>query len=456
MPRITSTFLLATAMALVMLLPAVGRVPSAVATDDEAVLNPSGLTDLSSWTARSGAGVTTLRRLSVDNGPPGVHNAVEVRRRTGGPVGWSYTLLGLRDPQTFFQVGQTYRMSIYVRDVNASGAPVGMLLANGNYRNRPTVTEQYQGFPDSSWHLLSRTFVCTADGFPDTAMYLALPADGALRWQFAAASVRRVDAPAPPQTQQPPSTVLTFDGPAGSPPDNAHWNHQIGGHGWGNDELQTYTDSTTNSQLNGAGQLVITARREDATGPDGIARQYTSARLTTQDKVVVPPGSYVEALIRPPVGAGVWPAFWLLGANIDEVGWPASGELDVMEVVGARPTVVHSATHQSSATDANVDVPYGWEEAGGTVDLGHLADSRTHAYGVYFDGQTVRFYLDRVEHLALWADDAVISGRTWPFDAPHFLLLNVAVGGTGDPSDTEFPRSMTVDEVAIWPDGTPF
>ncbi|HEX8630577.1 MAG TPA: hypothetical protein VF755_20650, partial [Catenuloplanes sp.] len=121
------------------------------------------------------------------------------------------------------------------------------------------------------------------------------------------------------------------------------------------------------------------------------------------------------------------------------------------------PTVAHSATHQAAASDPAVDVPYNWAEPGGSVDLGHPLDSRAHTYGVYFDADTVRFYIDRVEHMALWAADARASGRTWPFGGPQFMVLNVAIGGAGgDPAGTTFPKSMTVGEISIWQGGTPF
>jgi beta-glucanase (GH16 family) len=271
-----------------------------------------------------------------------------------------------------------------------------------------------------------------------------------------AAGVGEVNGAVPRATGK-PTRVVSFNGPDGATPDAADWNHEVGGNGWGADQLQTYTASSANSHLDGSGNLVITATREDVTGPDGITRPFTSARLTTQGKVVVAPGSYVEAPIAAPVGAGVWPAFWLLGADITDVGWPASGELDVLEVLGGEPTVAHSATHQATRSDPDTDYPYDWDEPGGSIDLRHSLDSRTHLYGVYFDGATVRFYIDRHEHIALRAADAAASGRTWPFGNPQYLLLNIAIGGAGgDPSATVFPKSMTVGAISIWQHGLPF
>jgi hypothetical protein len=455
-PRRWRLLCLAGAVVLLLVIPGAGWAQSTVAVDGEAVLNPSAATDLSGWTADSDAGAMTLNRVSTDGDPSGATTAIDVQRPAVASGRWSFALATLAGPETFFQAGHAYQIRAYVRDLWASGGSIGLLLANANYRHRPTAATVRAHYGDRSWHLLVRTFICTGAASSDTALHFSLPGAGALHWQLTAASVREVSVPGPARVGDAPTQVVSFDGPAGAPPDPAAWNHDLGGGGWGSNQLQTYTDRPENSQLDGAGHLIITARREDATGPDGIPRQYTSARLTTQGKVVVPAGSYVEAPIEAPVGAGVWPAFWLLGSNITEVGWPACGELDVVEVVGARPTIAHSATHQAAQSDPTLDAPYGWDEAGGTVDLGHSLDSRSHLYGVYFDGETVRFYIDRVEHMALWASDALTSGRTWPFGNPGYLLLNVAVGGIGDPSATEFPRSMTVGAISVWQGGIPF
>jgi beta-glucanase (GH16 family) len=421
----------------------------------EGVVNPSATANMSNWTANSDGTPVRLMRVSIAHGPAGASTAIDIQR-AGVPGKWALALGDLRKPQTFFRVGRSYEMRAYVRDLNASGQAIGILLANENFDHRPTRVSRYENYSDRSWHLLTRTFVCTDPASSDTALYVGLPPSGALHFQLTAVSVREVTPARAPRVNGDPKKVLSFNGASGTAPDRRVWNHELGGNGWGNEELQTYTASTSNAQVNGAGHLVITARREDATGPDGIARHYTSARLTTKGKVEVLPRSYVEASIRVPVGAGVWPAFWLLGSNISDVGWPACGELDVLEVIGANPTIAHSMMHMGTQSDPRKDAPYPMDEGKGTVDLGHTLDSRTHRYGVYFDSKMVRFYVDGKEHLAFGAEDAWTSGRTWPFDKPMFLVLNVAVGGTGDPSATSFPRSMTVDRISIWKGGTPF
>ena len=248
-----------------------------------------------------------------------------------------------------------------------------------------------------------------------------------------------------------PVRVITFDGAAGSPPDTAVWKHELGGHGWGNRELQSYTDSTANAAVDGSGNLLLTARRESHTGADGINRRYTSARLTTQGTVLVSPGSYVEATIHTPVGDGVWPAFWLIGADITEVGWPASGELDVMEVFGDRPNVVTHRIHLAALDDPTKDMPVGPGTPDWSTTVDQSLDSVGHRFGVYFDGDRVQFYLDRRQRLTYTAEQARASGRAWPFGRPQFIVLNIAVGSiAGDPSDTDFPKTMTVSPISIW------
>lgn len=426
-----------------------GAPSGAYAQDDEAVVSGSGA-DLTAWQARAENGPVGLRRVLLTEHPAGETTAVEVRRRE--PAGaWSQLLADLHGPAGWFEVGRTYRMQAYVRDLNASGEPLGMLLANRNYRHRPSPVLEQASFDDTSWHLVSRTFVCTDPSSVDTALYFDLPTTAGVRWQITAASVRQVEVSPPPTVPGPATRVLRFDGPAGAPPDAAEWGHDVGA-GWGDGQRQRYTADTANAAVDGAGHLVITARRDDASAE----HPYTSARLTTQGRVSVLSGSYVEARIRAPVGAGVWPAFWLLGDNIGEVGWPACGELDVLEVLGSEPTVVRSATHQAAVDDPTRDVPYGWDDAGGRLDLGQPLDRVTHTYGVWFDDRSVRFYVDRRVHMTMLVEDAGPDGRTWPFGGSFFILLNVAVGGLEDPSGTTFPRSMTVGPISVWQGGTPF
>jgi Glycosyl hydrolases family 16 len=424
------------------------RLPSA----GEGVLNGSAAVDLSGWRAASDAGPVTLTRVPITNGPSGVSTAVDVRRAAGRGR-WTVVLADLRTPETFFQKGHTYRMQAYVRDVRASGYSAGIHLANSNFAHRPTETSQYGRYTDDSWHLLQRTFVATHPARSDTALYFDLPTAGRLWWQITLASVREVTLPTPPRVSGDPSTVLSFEGEEGAAPDDRVWSHEVGGNGWGNEELQTYTESTSNAHLNGQGALVLTARREDATGPDGIPRHYTSARLSTVDKFTIPPGSYIESSIRAPTGEGVRPAFWLLGANLSDVGWPACGELDIMEGTQRSVSLVRQTMHFPRVSNLSEDSPYGEYDPGGYTSLGAPRDAASHRYGVYFDSEVVQFYVDRKPRLRLTKQEAFERHRTWPFGQPQHVVLNIAIGG--DPGETKFPVSMEVGKISIWRGGVP-
>src|SRR5215470_2018245 len=134
-----------------------------------------------------------------------------------------------------------------------------------------------------------------------------------------------------------------FTGREGAPPDPAKWTYDIGGAGWGNHELESYTSRVENARIS-RGRLVITARQERYTGPDGIAQPYTSARLKTQGKFAQAYGRF-EARIKIPRGQGIWPAFWMLGDDIDRVDWPACGEIDIMENIGREPAAGYGSLH---------------------------------------------------------------------------------------------------------------
>jgi beta-glucanase (GH16 family) len=268
-----------------------------------------------------------------------------------------------------------------------------------------------------------------------------------MHWQVTGASLRFTRIAGPARASGPATTVVSFAGAANSSLDARQWSYEATGKG--STDLQTYTVRPTNAALDGAGHLVLTARRENTVGADKVRRAYTSARVTTLNKVTIKPGSYVETEIQAPVGVGVRPAFALVGTSISRVGWPAAGELDVLGASGANETVAHLP----SKVDPRKDAPYTWGDVGDAAQL--AADGKAHRYGVYFDGKTVRFYVDRRERMALWAEDAVGSGRSWPFGAPQYLMLTVAVGGA-DPAHTTFPQQMTVGAISVWSGGVPF
>ncbi|MFT5680964.1 MAG: beta-glucanase (GH16 family) [Myxococcota bacterium] len=230
-----------------------------------------------------------------------------------------------------------------------------------------------------------------------------------------------------------------FDGSAGSPPDAANWTHDVGGDGWGNEQLEYNTDRTENAALSGDSTLVITAREEDYEG-----NAYTSARLKSQD-LFEPEYGRIEARIKLPQGQGLWPAFWLLGADFEEVGWPVCGEIDILEMRGDSPEQVHGTIHGAGY--------YGGGGLGGTyaLDEGTFADD-FHTFTVDYEPERLAWYVDGVPYLTLSPGD-LPGGSAWSHDGAVFLILNLAVGGNylGNPDDsTAFPASLEVDWVKVW------
>jgi len=237
-----------------------------------------------------------------------------------------------------------------------------------------------------------------------------------------------------------------FDGPAGSSFDATKWVAETGGGGWGNQEREFYTTRTENVALDGNGHLVITALAEPATTTDtcwyGICR-YTSARIKTKGLFAQTYGRF-EARIRIPRGQGLWPAFWMLGDNIDRVGWPMSGEIDIMENIGREPTTVHGTMHGPGYSGAGI---------GGSISLsgGAFADD-FHRYAVEWTPGRIKWFVDDTAYFQT-TPASIPANTTWVFDHPFFLLLNVAVGG-GWPNDpdatTTFPQRMVVDYVRVY------
>ena len=232
--------------------------------------------------------------------------------------------------------------------------------------------------------------------------------------------------------------------PEGSSPDASKWSFDIGGNGWGNAEWQTYTSRTNNARIEG-GQLVIEAKQEAFTGPDNIQRNYTSARLLTKGKWSWTYGR-MEARIKIPFGQGIWPAFWMLGANIDSVGWPACGEIDILENIGREPAIVHGTIHGPGYSGAG--------GIGGAYSLpGNVpfADD-FHIYAVEWSTNQIKWFVDGQQYLSLTPAN-LPNGATWVYTQPQFILLNVAVGGQwpGYPDQTTiFPQRMTVDYVRVY------
>lgn len=235
-----------------------------------------------------------------------------------------------------------------------------------------------------------------------------------------------------------------FNGPDGSAPDPSKWSMVKDGSGFGNHELEYYTDKAANVHQE-KGHLVITARKEKYTGADGVTREYTSGRLQTAGKFQQEYGRF-EARIEIPKGQGIWPAFWMLGNDIGTVGWPACGEIDVMENVGFEPSKVHGSLHGPQYSGDN-------PLTGAYTLPNHAAFSDAfHVFAVEWEPQVIRFYVDNILY-ETQTIDSIPSHKHWAFDHPFFVLLNVAVGGQwpGDPdASTEFPASMLVDYVRVY------
>jgi len=245
-----------------------------------------------------------------------------------------------------------------------------------------------------------------------------------------------------------------FDGPAGTPPDAATWGYDLGDgsarglEGWGNREREYYTDSTVNAATDGKGNLLITARVADGSLECWYGRcEYTSARLLTKGLFEFQYGR-LEARLKVPPGAGLWPAVWMLGASIDEVGWPKSGEIDVMEYLGRLPNEVLGTIHGPGYSGSSA--------FGKSMDLGAPLADDFHEFAVEWQPGRIAWSVDGVVYHE--ASPADVAPNEWVFDQPFFLILNVAVGGNlGGPifPDTVFPASMAVDYVRLYQEAAP-
>ena len=228
-----------------------------------------------------------------------------------------------------------------------------------------------------------------------------------------------------------------FDGKAGISPDSTKWTYDIGNSGWGNSELQYYTKRPSNVQLSGDGNLIITAIKESFSGAS-----YTSARIKTKGLFSQTYGRF-EARIKTPTGPGIWPAFWLLGDNIDQVNWPMCGEIDIMEQRGQQSAITYGSIHGPGNFGANA-ITKGYGLTSGRFDTDF------HIYAVEWGEDYIDFYIDTYLYQRIKTEN--ISGKR-VFNTPFFMILNVAVGGNyvGYPtSGTPFPQSMYIDYVKVY------
>lgn len=221
-------------------------------------------------------------------------------------------------------------------------------------------------------------------------------------------------------------------------PNDTLWSFDIGTgiDGWGNQELQYYTDRTENVTVQN-GVLLITAQQEDFEGS-----QYTSGRLLTKDKFEQEYGRF-EARMRLPYGQGIWPAFWMLGADIDDNPWPGAGEIDIMEYRGQEPTILIGSVHGPGYSGGEaVSKEYNLEN--------DRFDTGFHVFGIEWGPNYINYYVDDVLYNQITPED--VPGQ-WVFNKPFFILVNLAVGGTfvGPPNaQTEFPQTLIVDYVRVY------
>ncbi|GAA4275631.1 glycoside hydrolase family 16 protein [Aquimarina mytili] len=231
--------------------------------------------------------------------------------------------------------------------------------------------------------------------------------------------------------------------------DTSFWNFDIGDGseqgipGWGNNELQFYTDRPENVTVEN-GFLLITAREENFNGA-----QYTSARLQTKGKIQQRYGRF-EARIRLPFGQGMWPAFWLLGDDSDGGVWPQIGEIDIMENTGDAPTKIFGTVHGPGYSGGNsISKTYALEN--------NRVDTGFHIYGIEWGPNYINYYVDNALYYQITPEDVdeeTDGEGEWVFnDRPFYIILNLAVGGNlpGPPNaETVFPQTMVVDYVRVY------
>jgi beta-glucanase (GH16 family) len=227
-----------------------------------------------------------------------------------------------------------------------------------------------------------------------------------------------------------------FEGPASQSPDSNKWGYDIGTD-WGNAQLEYDTDRPENVSLDGDGNLAIVAREESYQG-----QPYTSARILTRD-LFEPKYGRIEARIKLPTGQGIWPAFWMLGNDIETVSWPQCGEIDIMEYLGQDPSTIYGSIHGPGYSGGNaLTLSYVLDE--------DRFDNAFHIFAVEWSRGRIDWYMDDIRYLTILPEHA--DGE-WVFDHPFYIILNVAVGGNwpGPPDgSTVFPQTMLIDYVRVY------
>lgn len=225
----------------------------------------------------------------------------------------------------------------------------------------------------------------------------------------------------------------------GSEVDLDHWSFETGASGWGNNELQNYT-AGENVEVSD-GKLIITARKIDDLKKPG---SYTSTRLKSGGKKEFTFGR-MEIRAKLPSGTGIWPAIWMLGSSFSSVGWPACGEIDIMEYVGYQPNTIHSTVHTSSGFGITGD---------GSSKTLETCEEEFHVYGLLWTEEQLVFYTDSPDNVTHVYNPLNKTEENWPFDQAHYFILNVAVGGNWGGAqgidNSIFPQSMEIDYVRVY------
>jgi beta-glucanase (GH16 family) len=218
------------------------------------------------------------------------------------------------------------------------------------------------------------------------------------------------------------------------------WNQEIGNGsgGWGNNELESYTNSLKNTFVSN-GNLIIEARKETIG-----AFNYTSGRMTTLNKKSFKFGR-IDIRAKLPVGKGMWPALWMLGTNISSVGWPACGEIDNMELIGTNPATVYGTMHWSDQGGAHASKGSNYSLTSGDFS------KQFHVFSLVWTENNVQWYVDDQKYFEISASE--LGAASYPFNSEQFFIFNVAVGGSwpGSPDfTTEFPQRMFVDYIRVF------
>ncbi len=218
-----------------------------------------------------------------------------------------------------------------------------------------------------------------------------------------------------------------------------NWKFETGATGWGNNELQNYTNGD-NAAISD-GKLVITAEKVDDNTEVG---SYTSSRIISEDIQEFLYGR-IEIRAKLPSGTGIWPAIWMLGSNFRSVGWPACGEMDIMEYVGYEPNTIHSTVHTPDGYGAGGD---------GSSKILETCEEEFHVYGLFWTENKLVFYTDTPDNVTHIYEPSVQTLNNWPFNQPHFFILNVAVGGNWGGAqgidNSIFPQTLEIDYVRVY------